>query len=65
MTQWPSPQPDPPEERGETIDGLLPSLERIREMDRATLRQLRADVADWQGPLSGSFPATGGPEAGS
>lgn len=52
---WPEPAPDPEEELGETEEGLLPTLERIRNMDRPVLAELRDLVADWEGPLVTRF----------
>ena len=49
--EWPEPAPDPPSEPHESRYGLLPSLERLRGMDRTTLLELREQVADWVGPV--------------
>ncbi len=50
---WPPPADDPPEEPHGSHDydahSLLPSPDRIREMDRADLAELRDRVADWVG----------------
>lgn len=48
---WPEPQPDPDVERGEGEYGLLPSLDRMRGLSRASLLELREQVRDWEGPV--------------
>jgi hypothetical protein len=55
LADWPAPAPDPPEELGETANGLLPTLERIRALDNKDLAELRVLVSDWQGPLVEMF----------
>jgi hypothetical protein len=54
-TEWPPPQPDPPEELGETSEGLLPTLERIRTMTKEELIELRDLVTSWEGTLVERF----------
>lgn len=55
---WPEPADDPPEERGENLDGhLLPDLAHLRAMPRADRLILVALVADWIGPRVEAFRA--------
>jgi hypothetical protein len=49
---WPEPQPDPDEERGEDPEfHLLPNLQRLRNMTPEERQELRRLVADWTGEL--------------
>jgi hypothetical protein len=52
---WPEPAPDPAEEHGETTEGVLPTLERIRTMSKEELTELRDLVLTWEGALVERF----------